>query len=119
MRPAPNTVSGLLTRLMAAGLVDRGTDPRDRRRTVVQLTDEGHDHLTTWQHVKERRIGAAVDALDPGERTALTSALPAMNSLVHRLHRGSPHIRPTGPPDAQPRLARHRPKARPRPPVPP
>jgi DNA-binding MarR family transcriptional regulator len=88
LRLAPNTVSGLLSRLMSAGLIDRGTDSQDRRRAAVQLTEEGTARLAAWQEAHERRIGTALDALAEDERAALGAALPAMNSLVRRLHDG-------------------------------
>ncbi|MFD5462206.1 MarR family winged helix-turn-helix transcriptional regulator [Kitasatospora sp. NPDC127059] len=86
LRLAPNTVSGLVSRLMAAGLVDRGTDSHDRRRAVVQLTEQGAERLAAWQRAHEQRIGTALDTLAPEDRAALGAALPAMTSLVRRLH---------------------------------
>ncbi|WP_042406201.1 MarR family winged helix-turn-helix transcriptional regulator [Streptacidiphilus carbonis] len=86
LRLAPNTVSGLISRLIAAGLVDRGTDAGDRRKASVQLTTAGRERLDSWQQAHERRIGAALDALDPEQRRALGAALPAMASLVRHLH---------------------------------
>jgi DNA-binding MarR family transcriptional regulator len=83
---APNTVSGLISRLMAAGLVDRRTDATDRRASVVQLTEQGRERLASWQDAHERRIGAALDELSPEHRAALGAALPAMAELVARLH---------------------------------
>lgn len=86
LRLASNTVSGLISRLMAAGLVDRGTDPDDRRAAVVQLTALGRERLAAWQEAHERRIGAALEALGPEQRSALVAALPAMTELVTQLH---------------------------------
>ncbi|MCX4757170.1 MarR family winged helix-turn-helix transcriptional regulator [Kitasatospora purpeofusca] len=86
LRLAPNTVSGLISRLMAAGLVVRGTDVRDRRRAAVQLTEEGEERLAAWQRAHERRIGTALDALSGDERAALGAAIPAMAALVRELH---------------------------------
>jgi DNA-binding MarR family transcriptional regulator len=86
LRLAPNTVSGLIGRLLTAGLIDRGTDTTDRRKASVQLTEAGRERLAAWQSAHEQRIGAALDALDPRERAALGAALPAMASLVRHLH---------------------------------
>jgi DNA-binding MarR family transcriptional regulator len=86
LRLAPNTVSGLISRLMAAGLVDRGTDSGDRRKAVVQLTGAGRERLAAWQAAHENRIGAALDALAPEDRAALGAALPAMGALVRHLY---------------------------------
>ncbi|GAA1219535.1 hypothetical protein GCM10009665_07030 [Kitasatospora nipponensis] len=86
LRLAPNTVSGLISRLMAAGLVDRGTDLSDRRRASVQLTATGVERLEAWQRAHEQRIATALDGLADDERAALVAALPAMGSLVRGLH---------------------------------
>ncbi|WP_304940946.1 MarR family winged helix-turn-helix transcriptional regulator [Streptacidiphilus sp. PB12-B1b] len=86
LRLAPNTVSGLISRLMTAGLVDRGTNSGDRRKAVVQLTGTGRERLAAWQAAHENRIGAALDAIAPEDRAALSAALPAMGALVHHLY---------------------------------
>lgn len=86
LRLAPNTVSSLVSTLMTAGLVDRGTDATDRRASVVHLTQQGRARLSAWQEAHERRIAAALDALRPPHRAALAAALPAMAELVVHLH---------------------------------
>ena len=37
----PTSVTSLMDRLVADGLVDRQTDPQDRRRVLASLTDAG------------------------------------------------------------------------------
>src|SRR5215469_16436908 len=41
-RLAPNTVSGLVGRMLDAGFVDRQPDPGDRRTARIALTEAGH-----------------------------------------------------------------------------
>jgi DNA-binding MarR family transcriptional regulator len=55
----PATLSPLLKRLEAAGLLRRARDPRDDRALLVTLTDAGHD----LRHQAEAVPGAVMDRL--------------------------------------------------------
>lgn len=52
-----SSASRLLTETEAAGLLSRGTDPDDRRRTTVRLTEVG-------ERLAEQLVGARTYALD-------------------------------------------------------
>ncbi|HET9170443.1 MAG TPA: MarR family winged helix-turn-helix transcriptional regulator [Actinospica sp.] len=94
LRLSPSTVSGLISQLMAAGLVERGTDPKDRRMSVVELTEAGKTQLTEWTGAHERRIAAALDQLGVVERYAIAAALPALSQLVEHLSEPQPEQPP-------------------------
>src|SRR5512139_1521465 len=81
LRLSASTVSGLISQLMSAGLVNRGTHPEDRRVAVVGLTEAGHAQLAGWQAAHQRRIGAALGQLSEEDRGAVTAALPALAKL--------------------------------------
>jgi len=85
LRLAPSTVSGLISQMMTAGLVERGTDPTDRRVAVVELSVNGRSQLAGWHAAHRERIATALDDLDPGDRAAIDAALPALSRLVDRL----------------------------------
>ena len=85
LRLAPSTVSGLISQMINAGLVERGTDTRDRRVAVVALSEAGREQLTEWNAAHRRRIAAALAELDPAEREAIDDALPALARLVEQL----------------------------------
>jgi DNA-binding MarR family transcriptional regulator len=89
-RLAPSTVSGLIAQMITAGLVARGVDAADRRASVVTLTDAGREMLVTWTTAHERRIDAALAALDDDARTAITGALSALFRLAE--HLGEPAV---------------------------
>ncbi|MFJ3792463.1 MarR family winged helix-turn-helix transcriptional regulator [Kitasatospora sp. NPDC090091] len=89
-RLAPNTVSGLVGKLLEAGFVDRQADPGDRRTARIALTPAGRRQLDDWQHAHERRIATALGTLSPADREAVMQALPALDSLARAL------ARPTG-----------------------
>jgi DNA-binding MarR family transcriptional regulator len=84
-RLAQSTVSGLIGQMITAGLVARDVDSTDRRASVVTLTDAGREKLTAWTNAHERRIDAALAALDSDSRAAVTHALPALFQLAERL----------------------------------
>lgn len=90
LRLAASTVSGLLTPMISAGLVARGTDPLDRRVAVVQLSEAGRVQLAAWNEAHRRRIADALGALTPLERTAIDNALPALAHLTEQLAANTP-----------------------------
>jgi DNA-binding MarR family transcriptional regulator len=85
LRLAPSTVSGLISQMIGAGLVERGTDARDRRVAVVGLSEAGQRQLGEWNAAHQRRIALALAELEPAERSAIDGALPALSRLVDRL----------------------------------
>ncbi|WP_323189337.1 MarR family winged helix-turn-helix transcriptional regulator [Kitasatospora sp. NBC_00240] len=96
-RLAPNTVSGLVSKLLDAGFVDRQPDPGDRRTARIALTDDGHRQLADWQHAHERRIAGALGSLTPADRDAVMAALPGLESLARALASPLPDERPARP----------------------
>lgn len=82
---AQSTVSTLVGRLIADGLVARTVDPRDRRAAMIALTPAGGRNLRDWDDAHRRRLARALDALLPPQRRRITSALPALGDLVHAL----------------------------------
>lgn len=84
-RLAPNTVSGLVGKLLDAGFVDRQTDPGDRRTARIALTEAGHRQLADWQRAHERRIADALAGLSPADRAAVMTALPSLERLARAL----------------------------------
>jgi Transcriptional regulators len=64
-----NSVSELLTRLEAKGLVARIRDERDERRVLVWLTDAGRDVVSrVGQVLAPDLLGVAMTNLSPAER---------------------------------------------------
>jgi DNA-binding MarR family transcriptional regulator len=74
---SPAAMSGYVDRLAKAGLVERVQDERDRRRQVLELTEEAERVLrsvrsrrTAWlakrlEHLSEDELAAVDHALDP------------------------------------------------------
>ena len=84
-RLAPNTVSGLVGKLLDAGFVDRQPDPGDRRTARIALTDAGHRQLAAWQRVHEQRMAAALASLPPADLDLVLRALPGLERLAAAL----------------------------------
>lgn len=79
------TLVAHIDKLEAAGYVERArSDPNDRRRVDVRLTEAGAAALQT---LRERRTGwlaARLEALTPAERTALAAAVEPLQRLARK-----------------------------------
>jgi DNA-binding MarR family transcriptional regulator len=100
--------SKLARDLEDAGVLVRGEDPDDRRRTVLQLDEETGAQVRGWLADRDRPLIAALDALTPPERAAF---LKGMNALAEALMKESPHgaLGPHDRPPHRRRAHRHRP----------
>lgn len=87
LRLAQNTVSGLVQQLVEKGSLERRPDPSDRRAVRITISEAGRARLADWQAAHERRIGGALEALEPADRAAIREALPALGHLVERLNK--------------------------------
>ncbi|MBO8201128.1 MarR family winged helix-turn-helix transcriptional regulator [Streptomyces smyrnaeus] len=90
LRVAPSTAMRMADRLITAGLVDRQTNPHNRRETLLTLTDEGRSTVGTVTSRRRRELAAVVERLAPGQRAALVEALTAFNEAG-----GEPAVPPT------------------------
>lgn len=61
-------VTYLLERLTTAGLVDRSSDPADRRRVIVASTARGRHCVDTHEKVVADTVGDALQGLDRARR---------------------------------------------------
>ena len=71
----PSTVTRLADRLVAAGHVARGTDPRHRGVVTLGLTASGRDLVTAADAWRRRELARLMARLTPAEQTAVTAAL--------------------------------------------
>ncbi|WP_371934748.1 MarR family winged helix-turn-helix transcriptional regulator [Streptomyces sp. KL118A] len=60
-------------------LADRRVNPRNRRETLLQVTEEGRRTVETVTARRRAEITAIVERLDPEQRGALVEALTAFN----------------------------------------
>jgi DNA-binding MarR family transcriptional regulator len=76
------SMTGLVNRLVAQGLVERTPDDRDRRSVNVAVTDAGRALLAQRRQRRAETLASLIDALDPDDRGALAAAVPAITRLV-------------------------------------
>jgi DNA-binding MarR family transcriptional regulator len=70
-----NNVNGIVTRLERDHRLKRQTDPADRRRNIVTLTDGGRQHLAELHALATDVQNELLSALTPAEREDLRSLL--------------------------------------------
>ncbi len=101
---ANSTVSGLIAQMIDSRLVQRQTDPDDRRAAVVTLTAAGQAQLAEWEQAHEQRIGLALEQLPAPDRHAIIQACPpwpaSPSSSTNPTSPGGKKPDPTSSPDA-------------------
>jgi DNA-binding MarR family transcriptional regulator len=76
---AQSVVSETIDALCDKGLLERMRDARDRRRTLVWLTDEGHAFLSRERRVLDDvRVALAMAKLSQAERSGLLEGMAAL-----------------------------------------
>ena len=78
----PSTISGLIRRLLDAGLVDRKPSSADARRAEVRLTAKGTALLARSPKAPQSQLVAALSELPKKRLRALTDALGELASRL-------------------------------------
>ncbi|MFF9408239.1 MarR family winged helix-turn-helix transcriptional regulator [Streptomyces anandii] len=78
----PSTALRMVGRLEALDLVDRRTNPDNRREVVLSLTAQGHDLVTRVLAHRRAEIRKLVQRLPAEERAALVPALRALTTAA-------------------------------------
>ena len=82
-RVRPQSMAQTLADLEADGLIERRPDPSDRRRMLIELTDQGREALERDRRNREGWLAQAIaDTLSPEERTILARAVKLMERLA-------------------------------------
>jgi len=71
----PSTLTGVLQRLVAQGLIARSDDPGDRRRAVLRLTARGARVNAAREGTVEAAIGQALEGISTRDRVATKRVL--------------------------------------------
>jgi DNA-binding MarR family transcriptional regulator len=80
------TVTGIVDRLVAHGLVSRHEDPHDRRVRRVELTDAGTKLITEIDDAGLQRFRAIMCHLDTGTLRALDEVTATIRAIADRLY---------------------------------
>lgn len=78
-------VSGLVDRLVEAGLVDRRSIPGDRRSYALHLTEEGRRAALTGMKEHQVVIDRTVGTLSPGDLDIMETVLGKLRDTYRRL----------------------------------
>jgi DNA-binding MarR family transcriptional regulator len=79
-----STVSGLVDRLVEAGLAVRHEDPADRRQVVVGLTPAGVEFFDRFRELNAREMRELLQLLDDAELDSVRRALIALTDAAAR-----------------------------------
>jgi len=80
----PSTLTGILKRLQAQGLVTRVTDKTDQRRAVLQLTSDGARVNARKSGTVEAAVGAALRRVSGRRRTTARDVLLELANQLER-----------------------------------
>ncbi|QYC41920.1 Multiple antibiotic resistance protein MarR [Nonomuraea coxensis DSM 45129] len=81
----PGTVTGIVDRLLAQGLVSRHEDPHDRRVRRVELTPAGAAFLEEVNSVGSQQMRRIMDHLDTETLRALDEVTRAIRAAAEKL----------------------------------
>jgi len=82
---APNTVSTLVGRLTAAGLLDRVRDETDGRMALLTVTDKARRRIAEFRDLRAELAGRALARLPAEDQRALAAAAPALLRLAEQM----------------------------------
>jgi len=85
LRLAPNTVSTLVGRLTAAGLLDRTRAASDGRSVRLGVTGKAQRRMAGWRDLRAELAARALDQLTASDRRALADAVPALLRFAGQL----------------------------------
>jgi len=82
-RVRPQSMAQTVADLETDGFVTRRPDPDDRRRAVVEITDEGLTRLHADRAARDGWLARAIaDKLSPADRDTLESAIELLRQLA-------------------------------------
>ena len=85
LRLAPNTVSTLVGRLTAAGLLERARAASDGRSVRLSVTGKATQRIAGWRDLRAELGAQALDQLPARDRETLAAALPALQRFAAQL----------------------------------
>jgi DNA-binding MarR family transcriptional regulator len=85
LRLAPNTVSTLVGRLTAAGLLERARGISDGRSVRLSVTGKARQRIASWRDLRAELGARALDRLTADDRDTLVAALPALRRFAAEL----------------------------------
>ena len=81
----PSTLTGILRRLEARGVLERKPDPTDGRRALFALTQAGRDLDLLVEGTPEAAVGRALEKLDSGDMDGARKVLATITSALETM----------------------------------
>ncbi|WP_431279296.1 MarR family winged helix-turn-helix transcriptional regulator [Leifsonia poae] len=78
----PQSLTRVAAQLEADGLVSRAADPSDRRRSLLELTEQGVEALAVSMRPRDEWLAERLAQLSPTERDVLRIAATLMDDLA-------------------------------------
>jgi DNA-binding MarR family transcriptional regulator len=85
LRLAPNSVSTMVSKLSADGLLSRGRAAADGRSVRLTVTDKGTARIEQWRDSRAELTGRALERLAVVDRQAIRAAVPALGRLAEQM----------------------------------
>ncbi|MEU2102795.1 MULTISPECIES: MarR family winged helix-turn-helix transcriptional regulator [unclassified Nocardia] len=82
----PSNVSTVLRHLTELGLIERETDPADRRSSRILPTSKAIENAARIDAARTQLVVDALSTVDEDEVDALLAAVPALRALASALH---------------------------------
>jgi DNA-binding MarR family transcriptional regulator len=83
----PTMLSRSVGSLVDEGLLERTSDPNDRRAALVSVTAVGKRLIERVRRERSEALNLALEPLNEDQRDALVRALPALEALAEELKR--------------------------------
>ena len=90
LKVSPRNVTGLVDALEASGYVARTPHPKDRRASVVTLTDRGSQTMARMEHERSQIAAELVADLDADQQGQLRQGLDSIVARLQALVRPAP-----------------------------
>ena len=85
LRLAPNSVSTMVSKLTADGLLSRDRAAADGRSVRLTVTRKGAARIEQWRDIRVELAGRALARLPASDWRAITAAVPALARLAERM----------------------------------
>lgn len=80
----PMTMSGVVERLEAKGLVTREADPNDSRAKIVMITDKAKALVSEMRELGDKVYSQALDGIDENDRITAINVLNQMSANLSK-----------------------------------
>lgn len=85
-----STASGLVDKLVDNGLVERSTNPDDRRQVLIRLAPAAIEMNAQIKEIRRRQVLSAVDSLDAQQRACFVDSIQAIARALSDLNPADP-----------------------------